>query len=179
MRAFVWCAGFLAVVSTALVGDVQAEETAVPLNKLPQAVTQAVKKMFPKAEMVKASQEEEDGHIDYEVSLKLDGKKIEVTVDGDGSFDEIEKEIAVKELPKAVKAMLTKMHPDAKRKSAEAVYEVEDGEQELEYYEVQLKMADGSAKEVKIKADGTVVKDDDDEEHEKDDDDKEEKGDKD
>ena len=48
------------------------------LDKLPKVVTDAVKKMFPKSEMLEATQEEEDGKIEYEVTIKEKGKKIDV-----------------------------------------------------------------------------------------------------
>ena len=150
-----------AVSGVMFVSNVNAEEKAVPLDKLPKVVTDAVKKMFPKAKMVEATQEEEDGKIEYEVTIKENGKKIDVTVKADGKIESLEKEIDLKDLPKAVTEALKKSNPKDVAKSAEAVYEIEDGKEELEYYEILLKTPDDKEIEAKFKPDGTVFKDDD------------------
>lgn len=156
MRSILWCVVAVSVVSFA--GDAIAEEKAVPLDKLPKTVTEAIKKMFPKAELIEATQDEEDGDVEYEVTVKENGKRIDITVEADGKIEALEKEIDLKDLPKAVVDALEKKYPKAAHKSAEAVFEVEDGKEELEYYEVQIKTADNQEVEVKIKADGKIVK---------------------
>ena len=100
----------------------------------------------------------------YEVTVTVGGKKIDVILDEEGEIALLEKEIDPKELPKAVTESLAKLYPEAKMKSAEAVYELEDGEQELEFYEIQLKAADGKDVEAKIKANGKIANDDGDDE---------------
>ncbi|MDB5389468.1 MAG: hypothetical protein JWM11_5114, partial [Planctomycetaceae bacterium] len=112
--------------------------------------------MFPKAELIKATKEEEDKEVNYEVTVKVDGKQIDITVEADGKIEELEKEIDLKDLPKAVTEALEKNHPKAVHKSAEAVYEIEDGKEELEYYEVQLVTSDKKMIEVKIKENGKI-----------------------
>lgn len=164
MRSVLMCLAVAAISATCMVSNVRAEEKDVPLEKLPKAVSEAVKKMFPKAEILKASEEEDeedDDEVVYEVTVKLDGKKIDITVDGEGEIELLEKEIALPDLPKAVSEALSKLYPDGKAETAEAVYELEDGQEELEFYEVQLKTADGKTVEAKIKANGKVVEDDD------------------
>lgn len=168
MRSFLWCLAAMAVFGLTFASSVKADEQKVPLEKLPKAVTDAVMKMFPKAELVKATQDKEDDEIEYEVTVKLNGKKIDVTVEANGKIESLEKEVDLKDLPKAVRETLEKMYPKAVHKSAEAVFEVEDGKEELEYYEVQLKTADDKEIEAKIKANGTIVKDDEADEKEKD-----------
>jgi DNA-binding NtrC family response regulator len=161
MRSILRCVALAAVLGIVCVSNIKAEEKAVPLDKLPKVVTDAVKKMFPKANMVEATQEEVEGKIEYEVIIKENGKKIDVTVEADGKIDSLEKEIDLKDLPKAVTEALKKSYPKTVAKSAEAVYEIEDGTEEFEYYEVLLKTPDDNEIEAKFKADGTVVKDDD------------------
>lgn len=155
MRSILWCV--VAVSGIVFVSDVIAEEKAVPLEKLPKAVVEAVKKMFPKAKMIEATEEEEGGKIKYEVTIKDNNKKIDISVDANGKIEGLEKEIDLKDLPKAVTEALVKKYPKAVNKSAEAVFEIEDGKEELEYYEIQIKTADGKEIEVKIKADGTII----------------------
>ncbi len=143
------------------------EEEKVPLDKLPKAVVDAVKKMFPKAEMTGATKEEveeddddEEGEdkddekgdekddddetpeILYEVTLKENGQEIDVTVEASGEIEEIERTIDLKDLPKLVTEALAKKFPMSTLKSAEVVYEVEDGKEELECYEVKLETAE-------------------------------------
>lgn len=161
MRSILGFAAVMAISATAFMSLARAEEKTVPLDKLPKAVTDAVKKMFPKAELIKATQEEEDGEIEYEVTVKENGKKIDITVEADGEIEGLEKEVDIKDLPKAVTQALEKKYPKAVHKSAEAVYEIEKGKEELEYYEVQLKTADNQELEVKIKADGKIMTDSD------------------
>ena len=157
MRKILQMLAAILVSAAACLSQAKAEETAVALDKLPKAVTDAVKKMFPKAELLKATQEQDGGEIEYEVTVKNDGKMLDITVEADGEIEALEKEIDLKDLPKAVTDALEKNYPKAVQKSVEAVYEVEDGKEELEYYEVQLKSVDNQEIEVKIKADGTLV----------------------
>lgn len=155
---------------TILASHGMAAEKSVPLDKLPQVVSDAVKKMYPTAKVIKATSEEEEGdeELEFEVTLSLDGKKIDVCVEEDGEVESAETELPLADLPKKVKKSLKQRFADWKAASAEAVYEVEDGEQELEYYEVQLKSTDGKNKEVKLKPSGKVVQNDN--EHEDDED---------
>ena len=146
------------------------DEEKVAIDKLPKAVVDAVKKMFPKAEMTGATkeEEEEDGNeegedkedekddakgdesedddlkpeILYEVTLKDNGQEIDVTVDESGEIEEVERTIDLKDLPKLVTDALAKKFPKSTLKSAEAVYEVDDGKEQLDCYEVKLETAD-------------------------------------
>ena len=172
MRTLLRCMAVAAISGMAFVSQVGAEEETVPLENLPKAVTDAVKKMFPKAELIKATKEEEDKEVNYEVTVKVEGKQIDITVEADGKIEELEKEIDLKDLPKAVTEALEKNHPKAVHKSAEAVYEIEDGKEELEYYEVQLVTSDKKMIEVKIKANGKIITDKEDEKGDNKDDDK-------
>lgn len=157
------------------------KEDAVALDKLPKAVVDAVKKMFPDAELKKAIKElvkeeaeldddddddddkkdagkDKDGEEDekdeskvvYEVTLSQKGHAIDVTVEEDGEIEEVERTIDLKELPKIVTDALDKKFPKSTLKSAEAIYEVEDGEMELEGYEVILTSADGKEIEADV-----------------------------
>src|SRR5262245_27696801 len=122
-------------------GAVRAEdgEEAIPLDKVPKPVLDAVKKRFPKGEMQKeASKEVKDNKTVFEVTVKEDGKVIDVTAKPDGELLSIEKEIASKDLPKAVQDGIEKKFPKATYKLAEEFNEVKDGKEKLLYYEVQL-----------------------------------------
>jgi hypothetical protein len=155
-KIFLGFGAFLTISAAVGIDLAYADEIAVPLDKLPKAVAEAVTKKYPKAEFVKAMKEEEDGKIGYEVTVKENGKSIDITLGSDGEIESLEKVIDLKELPKAVVDAIEKQYPKAAHKSAEALYEVEDGKEELEFYEVQLKTKEGEEIEVKVKSDGTI-----------------------
>ncbi len=169
MNAFRLSTAIVILFTAGFAGHIMAEEAevAVPLEKLPKAVTAAVKKAFSKATLVSALQKKEDGETLYEVTVKENGKRIEITLEEDGEIEEIEKEIDLKDLPKAVTDALKAKFPQATLKSAEAEYDVDDGKQELESYEVKLVTADQKKVEAKVKPDGTIVSTEDDGEDKK------------
>ncbi|MCA9149645.1 MAG: PepSY-like domain-containing protein [Planctomycetales bacterium] len=155
----------MAVSASVFVRNVGAEEEVIPLGKLPQSILETVLKAFPEADAILGASKEPDEEVAdemvYEVTVQVRGRKIDVTVDEEGEIELLEKEITLNELPKAVTESLAKLYPESTLESAEGVYELEDGEQELEFYEVQLKAADGKEVEAKIKANGNIAKDDD------------------
>jgi hypothetical protein len=139
-----------------LFAPVRADEEKVPLDKVPKAVLDAAKKRFPKAEMVGASKETENGKTVYEVELKLAGKTIDVTLTPEGVITLIEKQIDAKELPKAVTEALEKKYPKATYKIIEAVYAVKDGKDKLDFYEILLVTAAKKKIEVQVLPDGKI-----------------------
>ncbi len=157
MRFFMRRMAVPAVMLAALCGpgmraeEKEDEETAVALDKLPKAVLEAVKKMFPEAELLEASSEKEHDETYYEVGLKDHGQKIDVTVEEDGEIESVERELALKDLPKPVVEAIAAKYPHSTLKSAETVSEIEDGKEELAFYEVQIETADKKEMEVKIK----------------------------
>ena len=100
---------------------VRADEEKVPLDKLPKAVMDAVKKEFPKAKLVSASKETVDKKTIYEVTVKDGEQNVQVSVTPEGEIAEVEKEIAAKDLPKAVTETLDEKYPAATIKKAEEV----------------------------------------------------------
>jgi Putative beta-lactamase-inhibitor-like, PepSY-like len=143
-------------VAAVLVGAalVRADEEKVQLDKLPKAVVKAVQKRFPRVEMTAASKEKEGDKVVYEVSLKKDGKNIDVTVTEAGVITTIEQELAFKDLPKAVARTFEEKYPNAKYEIIESVTKVSDGKETLEYYESTLVAADRKKWEVEILPDG-------------------------
>jgi hypothetical protein len=152
MRLFMGCM----VLVVALACGVRAAEEKVPLDKVPKAVLDAVKKRFPRAKLVEAARETEDGKTEYEITVKEDGKKIDVTVTPKGAITLIEKEISRKDLPKVVHDALETKYPRAKYKIVEEVFKVADGKETLDFYEAQLETADKKTIEVKVGTDGKI-----------------------
>jgi len=153
--------GAMAVVATMmLLGwfvGVRADEEKVPLDKLPKAVTEAVKKRFPKAELLEASKEVVDKKTEYEVTIKNEGQKIDVTLTPEGVLLTLEKEITAKQLPMPVSKALKKSYPKAVYKIVEEVIKVKDGKETLAYYEVLLVTADKKSVEVQIEPTGKII----------------------
>ena len=133
---------------------VRADEEKVALDKLPKAVVDAVQKRFPNLKMTGASKEKEDGKILYEVSLKKDGKNIDVTVTEAGAITLIEQELAFADLPKEVARTFEDKYPKAKFGMIESVSKVADGKETLEYFEVKLVTAEKKTWEVEVLPDG-------------------------
>jgi hypothetical protein len=157
MRAILGC--LIAVLSFTSV--LPADEEKVPLDKLPRAVVDAVKKRFPEAELVSAEKETEGGKTVFEVAIKNKGQNIEVTTTPEGAIVEIEKEIAARDLPKTVSGALESKYPRATYKMIEEVIMVKDGKETLEYYEVLLETADKKKLEVSVTPEGKFTKEED------------------
>jgi hypothetical protein len=138
------------------VAHVRADEEKVPLDKLPKAVKEAVKKRFPKVEMTGASKEKDGDKVVYEVSLKKDGKAIDVTVTEAGAITLIEQQLDFKDLPKAVAKTFEEKYPNAKYEIVESVTKVAEGKETLEYYEAKLVAADKKKWEVEVLPDGKL-----------------------
>jgi hypothetical protein len=162
MRVANWVmAPVFAILIAVLVPAWADEEEKVPLDKLPKAVTEAVKKRFPDATLVSAEKEIEDNKTVYEVAIKNKEQKIEVTATEDGTIVEVEKEIDAKDLPKAVTETLEKKYPKATIKKAEEIVKVKDGKDQPAYYEMLVITADKKKLEVSISAEGKVMEEED------------------
>lgn len=137
----------------------RADEEKVPLDKMPAAIKDSVKKRFPKAEMVEGAKETDDaGKTVYEVEVKLGKRKIDVTLTPEGVITTIEQEMAAKDFPKAVTAAIEAKYPKSTIKFAEKVLQVKDGKETLDYYEALLMAADKKEYELEVAADGTIKK---------------------
>ena len=154
--------GFAVLVAVTVVGvsaPAQVKEEKVPLDKVPRAVMDAVKKRFPQGKPVEATTEpDENKKTVFEVTLDQDGKKIDVIVTPAGAITLIEKEIDARALPRAVAATLTTKYPNSTYKIVEEGIKVTDGREATDFYEVLLETADKKQKwEVKLTPDGKVL----------------------
>src|SRR5438105_57499 len=111
MRALI--VGFAVVAFLCVAGPARADEEKVPLEKVPKAVMETVKKRFPDAKIVEASTEKEDGKTVYEITVKDGGKNVDVTLTADGVMTLIEKEIDAKDVPKVVTEAVEAKYPKA------------------------------------------------------------------
>lgn len=147
-----------AVGAGAFVAAATADETTVPLDKVPKAVLETVKKRFPKAELVEAAKETEGDKTVFKVTLTNGDAHIDATLTPEGVLTMIETTVPVKSLPKAVADALAAKYPKATLKLAEEVVTVADGKETLAYSEVLLVTADEKTVEVEVAADGKVLK---------------------
>ncbi len=154
MRTWTCALAFLALT----VAVARADESKVSLADVPKGGLEAVKAMFPAAEISGAAKETEDGKTFFEVTLKQKGRTIDVTVSLDGKIELVEKEIASADLPKAVSQSLEAKYPKATYKIVEEVSNVKDGKSTLDFYEALLVTADKQKLEVQIAPDGKIKK---------------------
>jgi hypothetical protein len=102
----------VALVASAFVRADDGEEK-VPIDKLPKAVTDALKEKYPKATLVEAVKVTEDGEVTYEVTIKQKKQELDVTLTPEGKIVQVEKEIEVKDVPKVVMDAVKKKYPKA------------------------------------------------------------------
>jgi hypothetical protein len=147
--------GALGLALVALVGltAARADEEKVPLDKLPKAVADAVKAKFDGCEMVSASKEKDNGKDVYEVAIKHKGSNIDVSLTPEGKIVSIEKEIAAKDLPKAVSEAIDAKYPKATIKKLEEITE-----NDKVVYEALLVTADQKTVEAVFDGTGKLVK---------------------
>jgi hypothetical protein len=154
MRAWLFMTACLAPILASAAAS--AGESKIALGDVPKASMQAVKAMFPAAEIVGAAKETEEGKTFYEVTLKQKGRNIDVTIDSDGTIQLVEREIADNDLPKTVRQALDAKYPKATYKIVEAVDLVKDGKRTLDFFEALLLTADKKLVEVQIAPDGKI-----------------------
>jgi hypothetical protein len=131
--------GSVAIVTSLLfVAAARSDEEKVNLDKVPAPALEAVKKRFPGAEIKGASKEVEDGKTLYEITLKDKGLQVEVTATPEGKLVTIEREIAMKNIPEAVRKTFDVTKPNAKVELIEEVIKVEGEKETLQYYEFHL-----------------------------------------
>jgi hypothetical protein len=147
----------LAVVSLGLLTPGRADEEKVSFNKLPTAIVEAVKGRFPRARMIQAVKEHEDGKTEYEVAIRDGGTKMDVILTLSGTITAIEKSIAATSLPKAIRSAVERKYPKATCKRAEEVITVKNGKEDLDFYEVLLEIANKKRVEVHIGVDGKIM----------------------
>jgi hypothetical protein len=129
----------------------------IPPDKIPKAVMDTIKARLPGAEITSAEKETEDGKVVYDIELKHKGRKYETDIQEDGTLIEIEKEVALKDVPEAVTKALKEKYPDATVKEVMEVNKVKGKTETPDHYEVTLKVGD-KEREVLVSLDGKSVK---------------------
>jgi uncharacterized membrane protein YkoI len=160
MRTARWIIPAAYIVLYAASAAAIADEKKIEVSELPKAVVKAAKKAFPEAQIVGAAKETEDGETIYEVMMKLEGKSIDLAIDDEGEIEEIEKEIGVEDLPRAVIKAVRKKFPQGE---IEKVEEVSDEDDKV-VYELAIETKGGKTVEVVFSPNGKIIEDEGDDE---------------
>ena len=150
--------GLAVVVVMVTASGIARADDNVPVEKLPKAVVDTLKKRFPKGELTKASKSGEGDKTTYEVSVKEGTLKADVDLTAAGAITGMEKQIAAADLPKVIAAAVKAKQPKGTVKTCEEVIAVKDGKEVLEYYEVVVETPDKKTVELEIEKDGKVRK---------------------
>jgi uncharacterized membrane protein YkoI len=130
------------------------DEQKISLAKVPRPVTEAIKGKFPGVELAKATKETENGKTIFKVSFNYKKHNYEVECQADGTFESINKEIGVKELPEKIAKTLAEKYPEARINLIEEVTMKDT----VAYYDVELVSADRKEIELEIAPDGKIQK---------------------
>jgi putative PepSY-like beta-lactamase-inhibitor len=137
------------------------------LDKIPKKVMDAFKGKFPKAEIQKWTKEKEGDAEIYDIEAVENGRKCEADIKEDGTIMNFEKEVAAKDLPKAVVEAVEKKYPKATLKLCMECTEIKDKKEVLEGYEIELVTAEKKDVEVTVAPDGKILEDSTDKKEEK------------
>jgi uncharacterized membrane protein YkoI len=152
-------AGVIGLVLTASIAwpdEKKAEK--IPEDKLPKKIMDVIKGRFPEARITSAEKELEDGKVVYDIELTHKGRKYEMDILDDGTLIEIEKQVDIKDLPRAVAKALEAKFPKAKLEEVMEVNKVKDKKETPDHYEVVLVTADKKKLEVTVSLDGKTIK---------------------
>jgi uncharacterized membrane protein YkoI len=146
------------LIALALIVRADDKAKKITFDQAPKAVQDAVKARFPGAEVTSVEKETEDGKVVYDIELKHQGRKYEMDIHEDGTVIEIEKEIALKDVPEAVTKAVEAKYPKATIKEVMEVNKVKGKDEKPEHYEVTIETADKKTQEVIVSLDGKSVK---------------------
>lgn len=144
---------------TFVVATVTQAQDMPDLSSVPGKVMDGLKTRFPQAEVQKLSEEKEGDIMVYDFEFLVDGQTFEADIREDGSIHNWEKEIAGKDLPESVRKSLDMRYPKANVKQVMQITTVKDGQEELEGYEIVIRLLEEKEEEMTIAADGKVLED--------------------
>lgn len=106
------------------------KEGTVTWSQVPAAAQQTIKQHAPETAIKKIEKDEEDGKVAYEFQIIQGGKKSEITVAADGKLLSVEEEVALADVPVAVRQTIEAQAAGGKAGTLEKV--TEDGETTFE-----------------------------------------------
>jgi hypothetical protein len=150
-------AALLVLAMFARADDDKKKDKKIAFDKAPKAVRDAVNERFPGAEVTSVEKETEDGKVIYDIELKHKGRKYEMDILENGTIIEIEKEIALKDVPEAVTKAVKAKFPKATIKEVMEVNKVKGKEEKPEHYEITIEN-EKKRQEIIVSLDGKSVK---------------------
>src|SRR5262245_15403116 len=105
-------------------------------EEIPKRVLATLAAKFPKAQIDTWTKEKEGDAFAFDIEFKQEGRKFEAYIKEDGTLLSWEREIAAKDLPKAVTAAIDKKYPKSRIKEAMEGFEVKDGKDVLDEYAI-------------------------------------------
>lgn len=128
-----------------------AKETHISHNDLPAAVQKAADELTTGATKVIYTKDDENGKIEYEVTVVTKGHKKDIAFDPNGTLIEIEETVAFDALPDAVKAGLKEQAKERKIGVVESITK----KGAIVAYEAHL--SGGGNKEIQVGPDGKLL----------------------
>lgn len=147
------CLGVAALsisLALAVFGAEEKEET-VSWSQVPAAARQTIKAHAPETAIKKIEKDTEAGKVSYEFQIIQDGKKSEITVAADGKLLTVEDEVALADVPAAVRQTIQAQATGGKLGTLEKV--TEDGETT---FEAKVEK-DGKKLEITMAPDGKIT----------------------
>ena len=133
------------------------EQEQLELNKIPKTVMESLMAKFPKAEIQKWSKEKEGNAVIYDIEFKQRYRKYEADIKADGTIENWERAINVKELPIAVRRTIRNEYPNSKIKEVMKITAVKNGKDSPEGYEIVLEIVEKRTIEVMAAPDGIIL----------------------
>ncbi len=128
---------------------------ALAVKDLPPAVQKTVQDQTKGAEIKTISKETEHGKTSYEVETMVNGKHRDLEIDANGVVTEVEEETAIAGIPDAARAAIGKKAIGGRI----VVVETVTSGNAIVAYEAEYIDKNGRKREVRVKPDGTEVKD--------------------
>lgn len=139
-------------VAACLAGSAFAAERTIAKNDLPAAVQKTAEQQSAGSTVISYSKDREDGKLEYEVQMKVNGHSKDVTIAPDGRLLEIEEEVAKSDLSPEVAAALDRRAGNGKITKVEAM--TKNGK--LVAYEAQV-VTGGKHSEVQVGPKGQML----------------------
>ncbi len=137
------------------------DERKLAETQVPAAILSTFAEMYPNAVVREYSEEVEEGQNVYEISFRVDGRKMEILYLHDGTVIETVETISDRDLPVSIKDALKNNFGNSEIKETKRVYKDSDV-----FYEVEISvLPDGGAgaREILFSAEGKVMEEEDEE----------------
>ena len=141
-------------------GESSADQRKISTDKLPENGKAALNQRFSGAEVTHAEKETRNGQVVYDFELKHSANRYEMDVREDGTILNIYKEVADRDLPKAVLKALEEKYPRARYQEIMEVYKVEGKKETLTHHAVTLVTGGKQKLEVEVSPEGKILKSD-------------------